>query len=891
MEASSSCAQVVSSHRASLLMSLNLQRQQAQFCDCVVRQRLSPGQLYPAHRCVLAASSPVLASILSSSGALVELQEPCLSGSVLAHLMDYIYTGTLPYTRTQQCYYSLLAAAHYLQMDELLEALRAWQEANDSDVKSSCKDSVRTAASSRDKQLNRHSDKFEICHAVQGHLASVDSCVKGRETGINCANCCGRDDVKNESNCSSLSEDCTNNLNTVNCRQVTYVTPRELIQNVSHTTKVHGESKVDKEVQKNLFQSSGIVAPHTWQRSTEDERVSKVGDSEDSRYSFPSSSPHPCSGAVPVIRHSSRAATLQLARESTVPTQASVKSSRIPVPRSESTGSDSTVAGISTKHTNHIQHQDHRNWDNLNSSDRCSAQDFSCISGTDHPHILEQSGSSISADYFMEEDENIHHTQRNIHTEHRRDDLGLRNDGPSRFNRRSKHKTELRFDDPPSKHQPLDVSDSHGVSAEKLSQHQGVVVPLPVEKSEAESDPHYEDMCSADEEQSYSSKCPPEMDRRDLHSELCEPKKDWCRQLYKRETSTRDSHPDNRDTARGDKRNHCVVFTTPESASVDNDCGHLFASNHTSVEAEKMSENAEMCSSFPVSTDSEMCDPMYDVVGQSYFGHLHYHCLPQEDTHLLHIDSDHKHYPPSHPDYSDQTSDEEQDGTFDSSGQHRAAEATQQVLLLDISAKPAELLVSYKHRADEGEKTNDREQRNEVDEANNRRTPAKLGSESFVEGKTKPWDAETKRERDAVSKYQIDIIPGPDVTHNTGLTEKVSDPETVCSRPGVPDSLQDLMSSHSSVCIPSALSASMPRNISTHLSTPLHPFQCFLCDRSFSQRGSLNRHVRSHLGVRPFPCPCCPMTFSRQYRVTEHMRVHQRCPQGGDFPKHPASSM
>nr|XP_019935311.1 PREDICTED: zinc finger and BTB domain-containing protein 20-like [Paralichthys olivaceus] len=613
MEASP-CAQVVSSHTASLLMSLNRQRQRAQFCDCVVRQRQSPGQLYPAHRCVLAASSPVLSSLLSSSGALVELQAPCLTGSVLALLLDYIYTGTLPYSRIQQYYYSLLTTACYLQMDELQKALSAWQK---------------TEASVADEA------------------------------------------------------------------------------NVSTRTEKHVVSEVDKEVQKDQFHVAGTVNAETWQTITEEELERKVEDKRKS--SSPCSSlPHPCSAAEETLSQDLRAS-------------------------------------------------------------------------------------------------------------------------------------------------------------------------LPVEMSDTGSDSQGE----ANDKHSYSSRVPDRMDRQELHCNPYEPRKDWYPTLHKAQTSiyhTVSAQQEN-DSDNREKR---------ATAAVDNVRGRLFdCERRTSLELSEITEP-----SFTNQVDSNMSDLMCSVVGQSYHGHLYYHCLPHEDTRLLHRDSDHK---PSHPDYSNLSSDEEEEEANTSHRSlrpHFATGTTEQVLLLDISAKPAELLVAYKHKSDEKDifGSGFREQRDDatsivgVDKKKSR-TAAMVGAESFDEGETKSWVGKTNLER-----------PGDE-----GIQKAVSNPEegenqsstlTACSSPCIPDCVQASISSTLSVCIPATLSASMPRNISAHLSTPLHqPFQCSLCDRSFSQRGSLNRHVRSHLGVRPFPCPCCSMTFSRQYRVTEHMRVHQRCTHRTDFHKPPASSI
>ncbi|XP_076877585.1 hypermethylated in cancer 1 like [Brachyhypopomus gauderio] len=54
----------------------------------------------------------------------------------------------------------------------------------------------------------------------------------------------------------------------------------------------------------------------------------------------------------------------------------------------------------------------------------------------------------------------------------------------------------------------------------------------------------------------------------------------------------------------------------------------------------------------------------------------------------------------------------------------------------------------------------------------------------------------------------------------------------------------------------------------------LRPFPCDICGKMFTQRGTMTRHMRSHLGLKPFACEECGMRFTRQYRLTEHMRVH-----------------
>jgi uncharacterized C2H2 Zn-finger protein len=54
------------------------------------------------------------------------------------------------------------------------------------------------------------------------------------------------------------------------------------------------------------------------------------------------------------------------------------------------------------------------------------------------------------------------------------------------------------------------------------------------------------------------------------------------------------------------------------------------------------------------------------------------------------------------------------------------------------------------------------------------------------------------------------------------------------------------------------------------------PHVCKTCDKAFSQSGHLAMHLRTHSGEKPFVCETCGMAFSKSNTLVRHMRTHTR---------------
>ena len=64
----------------------------------------------------------------------------------------------------------------------------------------------------------------------------------------------------------------------------------------------------------------------------------------------------------------------------------------------------------------------------------------------------------------------------------------------------------------------------------------------------------------------------------------------------------------------------------------------------------------------------------------------------------------------------------------------------------------------------------------------------------------------------------------------------------------------------------------LKRHINVHTSEK--PYKCNHCDKEFTHKSTLTNHNRVHSGAKPFKCNQSEKEFTKKSKLTSHIRVH-----------------